>query len=92
MERTVAIDSGVTVVAKRGGHVDYVDASRIVVKVNESEMVLGEAGIILQPDKIYAIKPKHMYQPETNYCDVGEPVVAGDVLADGPSTDLVIWR
>lgn len=37
MERIVAIDSGVTVVAKRGGVVDYVDASRIVVRVNDDE-------------------------------------------------------
>jgi len=35
IERTLAVDSGVVVVAKRGGFVDYVDASRIVVKVNE---------------------------------------------------------
>ena len=45
MEKIVAVDSGVTAVAKRGGVVDYVDASRIVVKVNENEMVPGEAGI-----------------------------------------------
>ena len=45
MEKIVAVDSGVTAVAKRGGVVEYVDASRIVVKVNEDEMVPGEAGI-----------------------------------------------
>merc|ERR1712224_408211 len=45
MERTIAVDSGVTVVAKRGGVIDYVDASRIVVKVDEEEMLPGEAGI-----------------------------------------------
>src|SRR5690606_29956259 len=45
IERVVAKDSGVTVVAKRGGVIDYVDASRIVIKVNEDEMVAGEAGI-----------------------------------------------
>ncbi|MCL4410361.1 MAG: DNA-directed RNA polymerase subunit beta, partial [Gammaproteobacteria bacterium] len=45
VERTVAVDSGVTVVARRGGVVDYVDAGRIVVKVNEEEMIPGEAGI-----------------------------------------------
>ncbi len=38
MERAVAVDSGVTAVAKRGGVVQYVDASRIVIKVNEDEM------------------------------------------------------
>lgn len=45
MERAVAVDSGVTAVAKRGGTVQYVDASRIVIKVNEDEMYPGEAGI-----------------------------------------------
>ncbi len=45
MERAVAVDSGVTAVAKRGGVVQYVDASRIVIKVNEDEMYPGEAGI-----------------------------------------------
>ena len=45
MERNVAIDSGVTVVAKRGGIVDSVDASRIVVRVNDDETEAGEAGV-----------------------------------------------
>ena len=45
MEKPIALDSGVAVVAKRGGTVQYVDASRIVIKVNEDETVAGEAGI-----------------------------------------------
>ena len=45
MERIVATDSGVTVVAKRGGIVDYVDASRIVVRVNDDETEAGETGV-----------------------------------------------
>ena len=45
MERMVASDSGVTVVAKRGGIVDSVDASRIVVRVNDDETEAGEAGV-----------------------------------------------
>src|ERR1700726_2685822 len=45
MERPVAIDSGVTVVAKRGGLVDSVDASRIVVRVNDDETTAGEPGV-----------------------------------------------
>ena len=44
MERIVATDSGVSVVAKRGGVVDSVDASRIVVRVNDDETEAGEAG------------------------------------------------
>jgi DNA-directed RNA polymerase subunit beta len=45
MERPVAIDSGVTVVARRGGTVDSVDASRIVVRVNDAETTAGEPGV-----------------------------------------------
>jgi DNA-directed RNA polymerase subunit beta len=45
MERAVAIDSGVTVVARRGGSVDSVDASRIVVRVNDDETTAGEPGV-----------------------------------------------
>ena len=45
IERIVALDSGVTVVAKRGGTIDSVDASRIVVRVNDEETLAGEAGV-----------------------------------------------
>ena len=62
IERTIAVDSGVTIVAKRGGVVDYVDAARIVVKVNEEEMVPGEAGIdIYNLTKYKRLEPEHMY-------------------------------
>ncbi|MEM0910435.1 MAG: DNA-directed RNA polymerase subunit beta [Pseudomonadota bacterium] len=88
MEKTVAVDSGVTVVAKRGGTVDYVDASRIVVKVNEEEMVPGEAGIDIYNLTKYTRSNQNTCINQRPTCNVGEPVVAGDVLADGPSTDL----
>src|SRR6202171_4228947 len=45
MERVVATDSGVTVVARRGGIVDSVDAARIVVRVNDDEAEAGQAGV-----------------------------------------------
>ncbi|MCP4301551.1 MAG: DNA-directed RNA polymerase subunit beta, partial [Gammaproteobacteria bacterium] len=45
IERAVAIDSGVTVVARRGGYVDLVDASRIVVRVNDDETTAAEPGV-----------------------------------------------
>ena len=45
MERTVAVDSGVTVIAERGGEVDFVDASRIVVRVNDAEIEAGASGV-----------------------------------------------
>ncbi|MCU4677534.1 DNA-directed RNA polymerase subunit beta [Catenovulum sp. 2E275] len=88
VEKTVAIDSGVTVVAKRGGVIDYVDASRIVVKVNESETVPGEAGIDIYNLTKYTRSNQNTCINQRPTCEVGIPVVRGDVLADGPSTDL----
>jgi DNA-directed RNA polymerase subunit beta len=88
MEKIVAVDSGVTIIAKRGGSVDYVDASRIVVKVNESEMAAGEAGIDIYNLTKYTRSNQNTCINQKPTCNVGEPVVAGDVLADGPSTDM----
>jgi DNA-directed RNA polymerase subunit beta len=88
MEKTVAVDSGVTVVAKRGGTIDYVDASRIVVKVNEEEMTAGEAGIDIYNLTKYTRSNQNTCINQRPTCNVGDPIVTGDVLADGPSTDL----
>jgi DNA-directed RNA polymerase subunit beta len=64
MERPVAIDSGVTVVARRGGVVDSVDASRIVVRVNDAETTAGEAGVdIYNLTKYTRSNPEHLHQP-----------------------------
>ncbi|GIU21741.1 DNA-directed RNA polymerase subunit beta [Shewanella colwelliana] len=88
IERTLAVDSGVVVAAKRGGYVDYVDASRIVVKVNESELTPGEAGIDIYNLTKYTRSNQNTCINQRPCCSVGDPVVRGDVLADGPSTDL----
>jgi len=88
IERTLAVDSGVVVVAKRGGVVDYVDASRIVVKVNEDELHAGEAGIDIYTLTKYTRSNQNTCINQRPCCSFGEPVVRGDVLADGPSTDL----
>ena len=45
VERTAAVDSGTCVIALRGGVVDYVDATRVVVRVNDDETVPGEVGV-----------------------------------------------
>jgi DNA-directed RNA polymerase subunit beta len=88
MERTVAVDSGVTVVARRGGLVDSVDAGRIVVRVNDDETVAGEPGV-----DIYNLIKYH--RSNQNTCinqrplvKTGDTISRGDVLADGPSTDM----
>ncbi|MCH1932021.1 DNA-directed RNA polymerase subunit beta [Shewanella sp. A25] len=88
IERTLAVDSGVVVAAKRGGVIDYVDASRIVVKVNEDELRPGEAGIDIYNLTKYTRSNQNTCINQRPCCAVGEPVVRGDVLADGPSTDL----
>ncbi|MFI3245227.1 MAG: DNA-directed RNA polymerase subunit beta [Ferrimonas sp.] len=88
IERAVAVDSGVTVVAKRGGVIDYVDASRIVVKVNENELTAGEAGIDIYNLTKYTRSNQNTCINQRPVCAIGEPVTRGDVLADGPSTDL----
>ena len=88
VERVVAKDSGVTVVAKRGGIIDYVDASRIVIKVNEDEMVPGEAGIDIYNLTKYTRSNQNTCINQRPCVNHGEPIERGDVLADGPSTDL----
>ncbi len=88
IERVVAKDSGVTIVAKRGGVVDYADASRIVINVNEEEMVPGEAGIDIYTLTKYTRSNQNTCINQRPTVTLGEPIQKGDILADGPSTDL----
>lgn len=88
IERNVAVDSGVTAVAKRGGVIQSVDASRIVVKVNEEELIPGEAGIDIYNLTKYTRSNQNTCINQRPCVMPGEPVARGDVLADGPSTDL----
>ncbi len=88
MERSVAIDSGVTVVASRGGLVDSVDASRIVVRVNDEETVAGEAGVDIYNLTKYTRSNQNTCINQRPLVKTGDIIARGDVLADGPSTDL----
>ncbi|XZQ55813.1 MAG: DNA-directed RNA polymerase subunit beta [Arsenophonus sp.] len=88
MERAVAVDSGVTAVAKRGGIVQYVDASRIIIKINENEMYPGEAGIDVYNLTKYTRSNQNTCINQMPCVSLGESIERGDVLADGPSTDL----
>lgn len=88
MERAVAVDSGVTVVAKRNGFVQYVDASRIVIKVDEKEMHTGEAGIDIYNLTKYTRSNQNTCINQQPCVKLNEKINKGDVLADGPSTDL----
>ncbi|MDH3980597.1 MAG: DNA-directed RNA polymerase subunit beta [Gammaproteobacteria bacterium] len=88
IERTVAIDSGVTVVAKRGGVVDSVDAGRIVVRVNDDETVAGEPGVDIYNLTKYTRSNQNTCINQRPLVRLGDEIARGDVLADGPSTDL----
>ncbi len=88
IERNVAVDSGVTAVAKRGGVFQSVDASRIVGKVNEEELIPGEAGIDIYNLTKYTRSNQNTCINQRPCVMPGEPVARGDVLADGPSTAL----
>jgi DNA-directed RNA polymerase subunit beta len=88
MERPVAIDSGVTVVAKRGGVVDSVDASRIVVRVHDDETNAGEPGVDIYTLTKYTRSNQNTCINQRPLVKTGDVIARGDVLADGPSTDL----
>ncbi|MCH8335390.1 MAG: DNA-directed RNA polymerase subunit beta [Proteobacteria bacterium] len=88
MERTVAIDSGVTVVAKRGGRVDSVDASRIVVRVNDDETDASESGVDIYNLTKYTRSNQNTCINQRPLAKAGDIISKGDVLADGPSTNM----
>jgi DNA-directed RNA polymerase subunit beta len=88
IERTVAIDSGVTVVANRGGEVDSVDAGRIVVRVNDDETLAGEPGVDIYNLTKYTRSNQNTCINQRPLVSPGDVVARGDVLADGPSTDM----
>jgi DNA-directed RNA polymerase subunit beta len=88
MERAVAVDSGVTVVATRGGTVDSVDASRIVVRVNDDETGPGESGVDIYNLTKYTRSNQNTCINQRPLVKAGDQIAGGDVLADGPSTNM----
>ena len=88
MERPVAIDSGVTVVARRGGVVDSVDASRIVVRVDDAETSANEPGVDIYNLTKYTRSNQNTCINQRPLVSAGDKIARSDVLADGPSTDL----
>jgi DNA-directed RNA polymerase subunit beta len=88
IERTVAVDSGTAVIALRGGLVDYVDATRIVVRVNDEETVAGEVGVDIYNLVKYTRSNQNTNINQRPIVKVGERIARGDVVADGASTDL----
>jgi DNA-directed RNA polymerase subunit beta len=88
IERKVASDSGVTVIARRGGVVDQIDAGRVVVKANEDEVGENDAGVDIYSLIKYTRSNQNTCINQRPLVQVGDRVAPGDTLADGPSTDL----
>ena len=88
IERAVARDSGVTVNALRGGVVDQVDAGRIVVRAHEAEIGANDAGVDIYTLVKYTRSNQNTCINQTPLVRVGDKIERGDVLADGPSTDI----
>jgi DNA-directed RNA polymerase subunit beta len=88
MERNVASDSGVCVVAKRGGVVERVDASRIVVKADDDEVEAGEAGVDIYNLTKYTRSNQNTCINQRPIVRKGDAIARGDILADGPSVDM----
>src|SRR5215210_680811 len=88
LERTVAVDSGTTVLARRGGRVDYVDAGRIVVRVHDEETQAGEVGVDIYNLTKYKRSNQNTNINQRPLVKVGDVISRGDVIADGASTDM----
>ena len=88
LERTVAVDSGTVVMATRGGKVDYADANRIVIRVNDEETAAGEVGVDIYNLIKYTRSNQNTNINQRPIVKVGDMVDRGDVIADGASTDL----
>ena len=88
MERHVARDSGVCVIAERGGIVDSVDASRIVIRVTDAETEAGEAGVDIYNLTKFTRSNQSTCINQSPLVKKGDAIARGDILADGPSVDM----
>ncbi|MEX2490032.1 MAG: DNA-directed RNA polymerase subunit beta [Pseudomonadales bacterium] len=88
MERIVARDSGVCVVAQRGGVVETVDAARIVIRVSDEETESGEAGVDIYKLTKYTRSNQNTCINQRPLVHEGDVIARKDILADGPSIDM----
>ena len=88
MEVHVARDSGVCVIAERGGVVDSVDAGRIIVRVADDETEVGEAGVDIYNLTKFTRSNQNTCINQTPLVRAGDVIAQGDILADGPSIDM----
>ena len=88
IERVVATDSRVCVTAKNGGVVEAVDASRIVIRVDSKQAKAGELGVDIYNLTKYSRSNQNTCINQKPLVKTGDKIATGDVLADGPSTDM----
>jgi DNA-directed RNA polymerase subunit beta len=88
IERVSAVDSGTVVTATRGGVVDYVDATRVVIRVNDAEAQAGEVGVDIYNLIKYQRSNQNTNIHQRPIVNKGDHLAKGDVIADGASTDL----
>ncbi|PZN83839.1 MAG: DNA-directed RNA polymerase subunit beta [Candidatus Methylumidiphilus alinenensis] len=88
IERIVAKDSGVAVIARRGGKIESVDASRIVVRVHDVETEAGIPGVDIYNLTKYTRSNQNTCINQRPLVKPGDRVSKSDILADGPSTDM----
>ena len=87
IEGKVAIDSGAAIQAKRAGIIDQVDAQRIVIRATE-DLELGDAGVDIYRMRKFQRSNQNTCINQRPLVKVGQQVTKGEIIADGPSTDL----
>ncbi|MEO9822241.1 MAG: DNA-directed RNA polymerase subunit beta [Paracoccaceae bacterium] len=87
IEEKVAIDSGAAIQAYRAGIIDQVDAQRIVIRATE-DLELGDAGVDIYRMRKFQRSNQNTCINQRPLVRVGQPVSKGEIIADGPSTDL----
>ena len=88
VERTAAVDSGTAVQARRGGKVDYIDSSRIVVRAHDTETTAGDVGVDIYNLTKYTRSNQNTNINQRPLVRVGDVIAKGDVIGDGASTDM----
>ncbi len=87
MEKVVARNSGAAIVARRSGIVDQVDATRIVIRATE-DVDPGSSGVDIYRLKKFQRSNQNTCINQRPLVKVGDELQKGDIIADGPSTDL----
>ena len=87
IEGVVARDSGAAIMAKRAGVIDQIDAQRIVIRATE-DLELGDAGVDIYRMRKFQRSNQNTCINQTPLVTVGQTIAKGEVIADGPCTDM----